>query len=92
MNKEKIDDMDYYEIFQASVAQQLKTDDPRYNEILDESKKGLEVLKQTNSALSIPDYVESTLFSYGGRWLSRAYGMRRLLGKTPNMATSAEMA
>jgi hypothetical protein len=87
-----VDDMNDYEIFQASVAQQLKTDDPRYNEILDESKKGLEVLKQTNSALSIPDYVESTLFSYGGQWLSRAYGMRRLLGKTPNMATSAEMA
>lgn len=87
-----VDEMTDYELFQASVAQQLETDDPRYNEILNESKKGLEVLKQTNSALSIPDYIQSTLFSYGGQWLSRAYGMRKLMGKTPNAATSAEIA
>lgn len=87
-----VDEMSDYELFQASVAQQINTSDPRYNDILEQSKKGLDVLKQTNSALSIPDYLQSTFFSYGGQWLSKAYGMRRLLGKTPNIAVSSEIA
>ena len=76
-----VNNMSDLELFQASVAQQLTTSNEDYNKILQESKKGLEVLAETNSALSIPDYLESTLFSYGGNWLSKAYGLRKTLGK-----------
>lgn len=85
------DNMDDYELFQASVAQQLKTSNPYYNELLESSKEGIDMLVQTNSALSIPDYIESTLFSYGGSYLSKAYGLKRTLGKAPNAAFDAAM-
>lgn len=87
-----VDNMTDYELFQASVAQNLQTSDPQYNQILEDSKRGLEVLRETNAALSIPDYLESTMFSYGGNWLSKAYGLRRTLGKTAAGVASAEMA
>lgn len=84
--------MNDYELFQASVAQNLRTSNDDYNRVLEYSKEGLEVLRQTNSALSIPDYLESTMFSYGGNWLSRAYGLRRTLGKSAMSLSGTNIA
>lgn len=76
-----VQDMSDYEIFAASIAQNLRSGDPLYDNILKESEKGLDVIRQTNQALSIPDYLESTMFAYGGKWLSDSYGLRKTLGK-----------
>lgn len=86
------DNMSDYELFQASVAQNLQTSNQEYNQILEDSKAGLEVLRQTNAALSIPDYLESTMFSYGGNWLSKAYGLKRTLGKSATQLAGSNMA
>lgn len=75
------DSMNQYELFQATIAQGLLSDNEAYNKILKEAQKGLEVVKQTNNALSIPDYLERAVWDFGGPYLAKMYGSRKILGK-----------
>lgn len=66
------------EITKAAAAHHIRSGNTEYDEIQKEAEKGLEVVRLTNNALSIPDYIESTMFSYGGAYLSKAYGLIRM--------------
>lgn len=86
-----IDEMKDHEIFSAMLAQNIRTDNQEFNDILDQSKKGLDVVRQTNEALSFGDYAQSLLFSYGGKYLSKMYGLNRLKKSNIGMSNK-EMA
>lgn len=84
------DEMSDHERFQLSVAHNINTDSEVYNGILGSAKSGLQTLIATNNALSVPDYLQSTMFSYGGRYLADAFGKFSKAGKLiPNAGGEA---
>lgn len=87
-----VENMKDHEIFSAMVAQNLRTDNTEFNTILDNSKKGLDVVRQTNEALSLGDYAQSMMFSYGGAYLSKAYGAKQLAKTSAGMADKRMLA
>ena len=76
-----VNNMSADEITKAATAHHIRSGNDVYDEVQKEAEKGLEVVRLTNNALSIPDYLESTMFSYGGRYLSKAYGLMKMGGR-----------
>ena len=76
-----VENMSADEITKAATAHHIRSGNDTYDEVQKEAEKGLEVVRLTNNALSIPDYIESTMFSYGGSYLSKAYGLMRMVGR-----------
>ena len=78
-----VENMDDYVKFQALLATRAQSTNETFNKIADDSRKGIDYLKETNRALSAGDYLESMMFSYGGAYLSKMYGassLKRSLG------------
>lgn len=76
-----VNNMSADEITKAATAHHILSGNDAYDEVQKEAEKGLEVVRLTNNALSIPDLLEANMFSYGGRYLSKAYGLMRMGGK-----------
>lgn len=88
-----VNNMSDYELFQAMLASNTRPEgSPEFNQILDDSKKGLDVLRQTNQALSTMDYAESLMFSYGGQYLSKLYGANALKNAANGMSDKKMLA
>lgn len=77
-----VENMTDFEIFQASLANQIPTSNDVYNSIQKDALNGREMLRMTNDMLSLSDMIEATAFSYGGKYLKNAIGLRKLTGNT----------
>lgn len=86
------EEMQDHEIFSAMLAQNIRTSDQNFNKILDDSKQGLDVVRETNEALSFGDYAQSMLFSYGGAYLSKMYGAAKLAKSSAGMTDKKMLA
>lgn len=88
-----VDQMDENEKLQAGLAQGLTTDQKDFEEIRNDAFDGLQMVRDVNDALSYSDYLQSMLFSYGGKilWnqaskaLAKARGIERPLDEIPSV-------
>lgn len=88
-----VDQMDENEKLQAGLAQGLTTDQKDFEEIRNDAFDGLQMVRDVNDALSYSDYLQSMLFSYGGKilWnqaskaLAKARGIKRPLDEIPSI-------
>lgn len=88
-----VDQMDENEKLQAGLAQGLTTDQKDFEEIRNYAFDGLQMVRDVNDALSYSDYLQSMLFSYGGKilWnqaskaLAKARGIERPLDEIPSV-------
>lgn len=61
--------MDEQQKFGAMLSAGINTGNSKLDEIIDESRKGLNVLQETNDALMLSDLVEAGVYMYGGRYV-----------------------
>lgn len=72
-----VEEMTEEQRFGAMIASRIKFSDPELNKTVDDARKGLNVLSQTNSGLQLLDMIEAGLYSYGGRYVKQAFKLGR---------------
>lgn len=63
--------------FGAMIANRIQFSNPELNKTVEDARKGLNVLSQTNAGLQLLDMVEAGLYSYGGRYVKQAFKLNR---------------
>lgn len=87
-----VEEMTEEQRFGAMIANRIQFSDPQLNKTVEDARKGLNVLSQTNSGLQLLDMVEAGLYSYGGKYLKQAYKLNRSGARqiTPTVANAYE--
>ena len=66
------------EIFENALSQNIITPNNYLNKIIQDSQKGLDVVRQTNQALMFGDLAEG-MFMFGGSYLKNAFGLNKAI-------------
>ena len=86
-------EMTDYEVLENALSQNIITPDQNFNQLIQDSQKGLDVVRQTNQALMLSDLAEG-MYMFGGRYLKGAFGLksaaRKALGNRPVSDALAE--
>nr|DAX15084.1 MAG TPA: hypothetical protein [Bacteriophage sp.] len=64
-----VESMDDQQKFGAMLSSGINTGNANIDQIIDESRKGLDVVEQTNNALMLSDLIEAGMYMYGGRYV-----------------------
>ena len=64
-----VESMDDQQKFGAMLSSGIDTGNSNIDQIIDESRKGLDVVEQTNNALMLSDLIEAGMYMYGGRYV-----------------------
>lgn len=73
-------EMTDYEILENALSQNIVTPDNNFNGLVQESQKGLDVVRQTNQALMLSDLAEG-MFMFGGSYLKDHFGLQKAVKK-----------
>lgn len=64
-----VENMDEQQIFGAMLSSGINTGDLNIDQVIDESRKGLDAVEKTNNALMLSDLIEAGMYMYGGRYV-----------------------
>lgn len=97
-----VDQMTDQEIFAAALSGEIdlhpdinitQEQADSYNALKDSTREGQAVQAAINNALSIPDYLTgAAMFSYGGRYLQKLYGLSKLSKVSPYATANRNIA
>ena len=63
-----------YEVLENALSQNIITPDANFNQLVNDSQKGLDVVRQTNQALMLSDLAEG-MFMFGGSYMKNYFGL-----------------
>ena len=69
-------EMTDYEVLENALSQNIITPDSNFNQIVQDSQKGLDVVRQTNQALMLSDLAEG-MFMFGGSYMKNYFGLQK---------------
>lgn len=89
-----VEEMTEEQRFGAMIANRIQFSDPELNKTVEDARKGLNVVSQTNAGLQLLDMVEAGLYSYGGRYVKQAFKLNRsgVRQVTPTVAEAYQKA
>lgn len=76
------DSMTEQQLFGAMISSGIDTGDAAIDEVIDDSRKGLDVLIKGNDALQLSDLIEAGMYMYGGRYLKKLTNLTASGSKT----------
>lgn len=72
------EDLSDIEVLENALSQNILTPDSKLNQIIENSQKGLDVVRQTNQALMFSDLAEG-MFMFGGSYLKNSFGLNKAI-------------
>lgn len=72
------EDLTDIEVLENALSQNILTPDSKLNQIIQDSQKGLDIVRQTNQALMFGDLAEG-MFMFGGSYLKNAFGLNKAI-------------
>ena len=73
------------DVFRLGLANGLSPENERFRDIIDDAKNSTSSIYWSNMALALPDILATGMFSYGGKFLSNAFGTARVLKNYRNL-------
>lgn len=69
-------EMTDYEVLENALSQNIITPDANFNQLVNDSQKGLDVVRQTNQALMLSDLAQG-MFMFGGSYMKNYFGLQK---------------
>ena len=80
-----IDALTDQDIFRLGLANGLIPQNEKFRDIINDAKSNTSSIYWSNMALALPDILATGMFSYGGKFLSNAFGTSRVLKNYKNL-------